>query len=64
MKYLIILLLAFSACSESDPQPKSCPELKAEAETAWKAWQANKSDKRLEQVWSQKNALVFERRCP
>lgn len=62
---LILILLLFTACSSSDPEPqKGCPQLRAEAEAAYKEAMAHPDDKTLNHIWYEKQALVFERRCP
>ena len=62
MKYLIILLLIVTACSD-DPEPVNCQQLKAETEAAWKASQANPGNSHLYDVWYQKQNLYSSKRC-
>jgi hypothetical protein len=62
MKYLIIILLFVTACSD-DPEPVNCQQLKAETESAWKAWQANPGNTHLHDAWYQKQSVYFSNRC-
>jgi hypothetical protein len=68
MKYLIILLFAFAACSDEEPEI-GCAQLKADTEEAFKAHRAYAGDdegerQRLYNIYKQKADLHFSRRCP
>jgi outer membrane lipoprotein-sorting protein len=75
MKYLIIVLLFVTACSEDDPQP-SCEQLKQELALAKdaaldhqatgsngnpQAWAAEQN--RLMDIWTRKQGEVKTRAC-
>ena len=62
---LIITTCLLLGCSGEDPEPeKGCPQLRSDAEAAYKAYQSNPGDKYLHDIWYKKQALVFESRCP
>ena len=66
MKYLIVLLLLFAACSSEDPQPLSygCAQLRQDANNVCKASIANPNDKALAAQCSKLSNEVFQKRCP